>query len=91
MRLLAHFDLTDADRELFLAYEAAVLPFLADHGGRMERRLRSLDGSLEVHLLHFATPEGVQAYLNDPRRGDSTDLWLRSGAKATVIQVEDIA
>jgi len=91
MRLLATFDLTDADRALFQAYEALVLPYLADHGGRMERRLRSLDGAIEVHLLHFATPEGVQAYLNDPRRGDSTELWLRCGAKATVIQVEDIA
>lgn len=90
MRLLAHFDLTEADVPLFRAYEALVLPYLADHGGRMERRLRSLDGLLEVHLLHFATPEGVQAYLDDPRRQDSTELWLRSGAKATVIQVEDV-
>ena len=48
MQLLAYFDLTDADRTLFQAYETLVLPYLADHGGRMERRLRSLDGLLAI-------------------------------------------
>ena len=43
MLLLATFDLSGADIALFEEYEAAVLPLLARHGGRLLQRVRSLD------------------------------------------------
>jgi uncharacterized protein (DUF1330 family) len=40
--------------EAFQRYEAAVLPLLAEHGGRLARRLRTDGGEVEVHLVEFA-------------------------------------
>ena len=54
--------------ERFQRYEDAVLPLIVEHGGRLERRLRSAAGDVEVHVLSFAAPESLDAYLDDPRR-----------------------
>ena len=49
------------------AYEDAVLPLLADHGGR---RTVGKDAALpvEVHVLSFPDRQALDAYLADPRR-----------------------
>ena len=52
----------------FAAYERQVLPLLARHGGRLDRRLRTADGRTEVHLLSFADRAGYDAYLADADR-----------------------
>jgi enamine deaminase RidA (YjgF/YER057c/UK114 family) len=52
----------------FDAYERRVLPLLARHGGRLDRRLRTADGRTEIHLLSFADHAGYAAYLADPDR-----------------------
>jgi enamine deaminase RidA (YjgF/YER057c/UK114 family) len=52
----------------FAAYERRVLPLLARHGGRLDRRLHTADGATEVHLLSFADRAGYDAYLADPDR-----------------------
>ena len=52
----------------FLAYEAAVLPLLARHGGRLDRRLRTGDALTEVHIGTFTSKEGFDAYLADEER-----------------------
>jgi enamine deaminase RidA (YjgF/YER057c/UK114 family) len=52
----------------FAAYERRVLPLLARHGGRLDRRLRTVDGRTEIHLLSFADRAGYDAYLADPER-----------------------
>ena len=90
MKLLVQIDLSGADLEAFEAYEAAVLPLLADHGGVLEQRLRGLDGLTETHVLTFPSPEARQAYLTDPRRLAQADLWTRSGACSTVLEVHDL-
>ena len=51
MTMLAHRDLAAADLAAFDAYEDAVLPLLPDHGAALQRRFRSLDNALEVHVL----------------------------------------
>jgi len=38
--------------EAFRAYEDAVLPLLPAFNGRVERRLRNPDGTIEVHIVH---------------------------------------
>ena len=45
-----------------------MLPLLAAHGGRLERRLRALDDRAEVHVLSFDSDAGYSSFLNDPRR-----------------------
>ena len=52
----------------FRRYEDQVLPLLARHGGRLERRLRTADGAVEVHLLSFGSATAWHAYRDDPER-----------------------
>ena len=60
--------------EDFRAYEAAVLPLLPEYNGRVERRLRNPDGTVELHILSFASEADRQNYRNDPRR--TAQAWL---------------
>ena len=41
--------------EDFQAYEDAVLPLLPEFNGRLERRLRNQDGTVEMHIVSFAS------------------------------------
>jgi hypothetical protein len=77
--------------EPFQRYEAAVLPLIVEHGGRLERRMRSPSADVEVHVLSFADPAGFAAYLEDPRRAEHRALLAASGAEIEVLEVEDIA
>jgi hypothetical protein len=54
------------------AYEDAVLALLAEHGGRVEIRVRSdqPDAPTETQVITFADDEGYAGYLADPRRTD---------------------
>lgn len=74
----------------FQAYEGRVLPLLAEHGGRLERRLRSPDATTEVHVVSFPTAEGFAAYVADPRRAEHSPLLARSGASLELLEVEDV-
>jgi len=49
-------------------YEDAVLALLGRHGGTLERRMRSLDASTEVHVIRFASEDGLASFLADPQR-----------------------
>jgi hypothetical protein len=73
----------------FLGYEAAVLPLLADHGGRLERRLRGAGGGVEVHLVRFASAEAFAAYRADPRREAVRGLLEASGAAIEVLELAE--
>lgn len=75
----------------FQAYEAAVLPLLAAHGGRLERRLRTGDGGIEVHIVSFADRTGLDAYRADPARALAAPLLARSGAALELIEGNDVA
>jgi hypothetical protein len=58
------------DRDL-VAYEDAVLPFVAEHGGTVVQRARTdgVDGApLEVQLLTFPDEAALDAYMADDRR-----------------------
>lgn len=77
--------------EAFLAYESTVLPLLSDHGGRIDRRLRSLDGRTEVHLLSFADDAGLSPYRADPRRAAAAHLLAASGATVELVAVVEVA
>ena len=76
--------------EAFQRYEAAVLPLLADHGGRLARRLRNLAGDVEVHLVEFASADGLGAYRADPRRAAHAELLEASGAAIELIEARDV-
>lgn len=80
MLVVVRIDLSDADLAAFERYEAEVLPLVAEHGGRLERRLRG--AAVELHILNFPSQETFHAYLGDPRREAFQALWAQSGAAA---------
>ena len=90
MLLLATFDLSGADITLFDEYEAAVLPLLERHGGRLLQRVRSLDAAFEIHILEFDAETGYDGYRLDPLRLNVRELFERSGAEIAVTPVKAI-
>jgi hypothetical protein len=76
--------------EAFDAYERAVLPLLAEHGGRLERRLRTLDDRVEAHVVSFPSDEEFAAYRADPRRSAAGPLLESSGAQVELLPVRDV-
>jgi hypothetical protein len=87
MLLLATFDLSGADIALFEEYEAAVLPLLERHGGRLLQRVRSLDQAFEIHLLEFDREGGFDGYRLDPERLVAQALFERCGAESVLTPV----
>ena len=77
--------------ESFQRYEAAVLPLLADHHGRLDRRLRSADGQTEVHLVSFPSADHFESYRNDPRRAKQSHLLDKAHARLELYELIDVA
>lgn len=77
--------------EDFRAYEAAVLPLLAEFNGRLERRLRDPDGTVEVHIVSFASDVDFQNYRNDPRRMAQAWLLEKSSAKLELLPMVNVS
>jgi hypothetical protein len=88
--LCAIFRVPSAGLEAFLAYEDAVLPLLADHGGELQRRLRTADSATEIHLIRFPSRSHLDAYRADRRRTAHAELLTTSGAVAEVLTVRDV-
>ena len=76
--------------ESFRAYEDAVLPLLARHGGELQRRLRTADGATEIHVVRFASAEGFAAFRSDPDRAAAQHLIEASGAVTELHEVTDV-
>ena len=91
MLRLVTIDLSRADLDVFERYETSVLALLPKHGGRLELRVRALDGQAETHLLYFPDEQAFDAYRSDPARLALADDWNRCGARSTVQLVERIA
>ena len=91
MLRLVTIDLSRADLDVFERYEASVLALLPKHRGRLELRVRALDGRSETHLLHFPDEQAFDAFRSDPARLALADEWKRCGALSTIQLVERIA
>lgn len=62
------FRLDGADLVSFTQYEAAVLPLIPVHGGSLERRIRTKNDVLEVHLVRFPDHAAFERYRADVHR-----------------------
>ncbi len=82
--------LPEGGLDSFEAYESAVLPLLAEHGGCLERRLRTPDDRVEAHLITFPDSEALTAYRADPRRAAAAPLLEESGAEVELLAVRDV-
>ena len=74
----------------FRAYEDAILPLLPEFKGCLERRLRSSDGTIETHIVSFASEADFQNYRNDPRRIAQARLLERSAAKLELLPMVNV-
>jgi hypothetical protein len=74
----------------FRAYEDAVLPLLPEFNGCLERRLRNPDGTIEMHVVSFASDADFQNYRNDPRRTAHASLLEKSSAKLESLPMADV-
>lgn len=83
-------DLGPGAVEAFQRYERRVLPMLARHGGRLQRRLRTADGRTEVHVLSFGTRAGYAGFLADPRRAALRPLLAGADVAQRVLEVRDV-
>jgi hypothetical protein len=86
--------LADVAREgvdAFQRYEAAVLPMLERHDGRLERRLRTADGRAEVHIVSFGSCAGYDAYLADPERARHRALVDGVDMTQRLLEVTDVS
>jgi len=77
--------------EDFRAYEDAVLPLLSQFNGRLERRLRNQDGSVEMHIVSFASEADFQNYRNDPRRAAQARLLEKSSARLELLSMANVS
>jgi hypothetical protein len=77
--------------EDFRTYEDAVLPLLSEFNGRLERRLRNPNGTVEVHIVSFASETDFQNYRNDPRRTAQAGLLKRASANLELLPVENVS
>jgi hypothetical protein len=75
----------------FRAYEDAVLPLLPEFNGRLERRLRNPEGTIETHIISFASDADFQNYRNDPRRTAQTWLLEKSSAKLELLPMANVS
>ena len=75
----------------FRAYEDAVLPLLPEFNGRLERRLRNQDGTVEMHIVSFASDADFKNYRNDPRRAAQAWLLEKSSAKLELLSMTNVA
>ena len=77
--------------EDFRAYEDAVLPLLPEFNGRLERRLRNQDGTIEIHIVSFASDADRQNYRNDPQRTAPAWLLEKSSAKLELLPMWNVS
>jgi hypothetical protein len=73
----------------YLAYEDGVLPLLSEHGATLQRRLRTDDGTTEVHIVDYPSEAVLEAYMGDPRREEHRALFDASGAVMEVLRMDD--
>ena len=91
MLRLVTIDLRNADVTAFETYETTALGQLSKHGGRLERRMRTLDGAQEIQILRFPDEQAYGRFRDDPVRVAARPIWDASGATLSVVLVDDFA
>ena len=75
---------------LFRQYEERVLPLLEEAGGKLRRRLRNADGTIEVHVVWFPSTEVRERYRSDARRAAQAALLEQSQAVIELLALSDV-
>lgn len=60
------------------------------HGGRVERRLRTPDRLVEVHIVSSASRDGYTSYLADPERMSHRQLIDGLEVDQRALEINDL-
>lgn len=71
----------------FARYEAGVLPLLSAYGAALDQRLRTADGTVEIHVVRCPDAAALAAYRADPRRAALAPELSASGAVVELLAV----
>lgn len=74
-------------------YEDTVLPFFDDHGIVLNERVigSGLDGNpVEVHVYTIPSKDALDAYVEDPRRTELSDVRDRVIARTAIFPVNRV-
>jgi hypothetical protein len=74
----------------FQQYESRVLPLLDRHGGRLERRFRTADSRVEVHIVSFDDRAGLDSYMADPDRTAHRELLAGVDVRQRALEVHEV-
>jgi hypothetical protein len=88
--LVAIVEMAPGSAEAGQRYEDAVLGLLDQHGGSVERRVRSTDSATEVHLIRFRSRAGYESFMVDPDRLRHRDTLGDSAPTTRVLEVNDL-
>jgi len=87
----------DGGMEALTAFEAEVLPIIADHDGRLEKAfapdlgLSAFDDPPdEVHILAFPSASAFDEYRADPRHGQLAAARARAIRKTLVVAADQM-
>ena len=83
-------DIPEDGISAFQQYESRVLPLLDRHGGRLERRFRTSDGRVEVHIVSCDDRAGLDSYLADPDRAAHRQLLARVNVRQKALEVHEV-
>lgn len=83
-------DVPEDGVDAFQEYESQALPLLGRHGGRLERRLRSVDSLVEVHIVSFDSRGGYESYVADPERMNHRSPLTDMHVGQRVLEVQDV-
>lgn len=84
-------DIPDEGVRAFQQYEDRVLPMLAQHGGCLERRLRSADSRVEVHIISFDSRTSFDSYMAAPERTAQREPLAGVDIGQRVLEVHDVS
>ena len=87
--LVAVVEMAPGAAEAGRRYEDAVLNLLDRHGGAVERRLQSTDGTSEVHVIRFRDRAGYESFLVDPDRLALRESAGEAAPTTRVLEVRD--
>lgn len=91
MRLVQTVRIPATGVEAFQRYESFVLPLLSRYGGGvLERRLRTADALIEIHIISMPDGDALDRYLQDPERVVHLALREASGASFELLEMIDV-
>lgn len=88
--IVAIVEMAPGHAEAGRRYEDAVLALLDRHGASVERRMRSADSAVEVHVIRFRSRAGYESFMVDPDRLAHREELGDAAPSTRVLELHDV-